>query len=278
MYTVEEITNKLFVGDALEVLKMFPADSIDMCINSPAYFRQRTYNLGDKEIGREKSVSEYLVDLTDIFEEIYRVLKPTGTLWVNIGDKYKNGSLYGIPHLFVNEMMCDKWMLFNEIIWHKPNAFTGSSKKRFTQDFEYLFAFSKQNDYYFEQQYEPYKTTYKTFEYTGISRKNYKADGAQDPSDAKRSILRSMANGKGRHTRCVWSITHRGSKHTATFPRKLIEVPIHAACPPNGLVLDPFVGSGTTARIALEGGRNYVGIDLNPKSIEMALESVNCSC
>jgi DNA modification methylase len=278
MKTIEEITNKIFCGDAREILKTFPSESIDMCITSPPFFKQRTYNLGESEIGREKDLGTYLVNLSYTFEEVKRVLKPKGTLWVNIGDKYKNGELYTVPHLFVNEMTHDRWKLFNEIIWHKPNVFTGSSKKRFTQDFEYLFAFAKNDDYYFEQQYEPYKTVYKSFEYTGQATKDYKKDGAQDPSEAKRSILRSMASGIGRHKRCVWSITHRSSQHTATFPRGLVDVPIRAGCPPGGIVLDPFSGSGTTLRVTLESCRNYVGIDLNPKSVEMALQQVNCSC
>jgi len=278
MKTVEEITNKIFCGDAKEILKTFPSESVDMCITSPPYFRQRMYNLGDNEIGKEKTAGEYLRDLRLVFDQVHRVLKPEGTLWVNIGDKYKNGSLYGIPHRFASAMMITEWKLFNEIIWHKPNVFTGSSKKRFTQDFEYLFAFAKNDDYYFEQQYEPYKTVYKSFEYTGQATKDYKKDGAQDPSEAKRSILRSMACGVGRHKRCVWSITHRASQHTATFPRGLVAAPILAGCPPGGIVLDPFVGSGTSVRVALESCRNYVGIDLNPKSVEMALKQVNCSC
>lgn len=278
MRTKEEITNKIFCGNSLEVIKTFPSNSIDMSITSPPFFKQRIYGLGDAEIGREDTIGQYLIHLSLLFEEVNRVLKPEGTLWVNIGDKYKNGELYTVPHLFVNEMTHDKWMLFNEIIWHKPNAFTGSSKKRFTQDFEYLFAFAKQPDYYFEQQYEPYKTVYKSFEYTGHATKDYKSVGSQDPSEAKRSILRSMACGVGRHMRCVWSITHRSSKHTATFPRKLVEAPIHAGCPPGGLVLDPFLGSGVVARVALESGRDYVGIDLNPRSVKMAQDMVNCSC
>lgn len=278
MMTVESIINKIICGDAQLILKMFPENSIDMCITSPPFFNQRMYNLGDKEIGREEDYNDYLNNLRHVFDQVKRVLKPKGTCWVNIGDKYKNGELYLIPHNFVLEMWANDWKLFNEIIWHKPNVFVGSSPRRFTQDFEYLFAFAKEDGYYFEQQYEPYKTVYKSFEYNGRGKKDYKSEGAQDPSDAKRSILRSMSRGIGRHKRCVWSITHKSSKHTATFPRDLVKIPILAGCPPDGIVLDPFSGSGVALRVAMESGRNYVGIDLNPKSVEMALESVNAAC
>ena len=278
MYAVEEITNKIFCGDARLTLRDFPENCIDMCITSPPYFQQRSYGLGDSEIGSEEDLNTYLNNLRLVFDQVKRVLKPTGTCWVNIGDKYKNGELYLIPHDFVLEMQANDWKCINTIIYHKPNAFTGSSKKRFNQDFEYLFAFSKQDDYYFEQQYEPYKTVYKSFEYTGKAKKDYEKDGAQDPSDAKRSILKSMSCGVGRIKRCVWSITHKSSIHTATFPRELVKTPIYAGCPVGGLVLDPFCGSGTSMRVALESGRNYVGIDLNPKSVEMTNELVNCSC
>lgn len=278
MKTIEEITNKIICGDAETTLKEFPPECIDMCITSPAYYKKRIYNLGDKEIGQEKDANEYQRSLTKVFAQVKRVLKPKGTCWVNIGDKYKNGELYLIPHEFVLEMWANDWKVFNEIIYHIPNAYTSSSKKRFTQDFEYLFAFAKQDDYYFEQQYEPYKTKYKSFEYTGKGKKDYKSEGAQDPSDAKRSMLKSMSRGIGRHVRCVWSITHKSSKHTATFPRELVRRPILAGCPFGGIVLDPFAGSGVALRVAKESGRDYVGIDFNPKSVEMALESVNAAC
>lgn len=279
MKTIEEITNQIFCGDARATLKEFPSGSIDMCITSPPYFRQRKYDAGDLEVGQEIDLDTYLNNLRLVFDEVKRVLKPTGTCWVNIGDKYKNGELYLIPHHFVSEMWANEWKCFNEIIWHIPNAFTGSSKKRFTQDFQYLFAFSKQDDYYFEQQYEPYKTKYKSFEYTGKGKRDYKREGSQNPSDAKRSMLKSMSCGIGRHVRCVWTIPHVSSTlHTATFPRKLVHTPIVAGCPIGGLVLDPFVGSGTSMRVALESGRNYVGIDINPKSVELTRNLVKCSC
>ncbi|HPE06143.1 MAG TPA: site-specific DNA-methyltransferase [Smithellaceae bacterium] len=278
MKAINDITNKIFLGDARSVLHTFPSECVDMCITSPPFYNQRSYGGLEFEIGSEKSVGEYLNQIGNVFDEVKRVLKPTGTCWVNIGDKYHNGELYGVPERFVVHMMLKEWRRFNTIIWRKPNTFTGSSKKRFNQDFEYLYAFSKNDSYYFDQQYEPYKTLYKSFDYTGKAKKNYKSDGAQDPSDAKRSILRSMATGKGRIKRCVWSIVHGSSAHTASFPRDLVHSPILAGTPLGGLVLDPFVGSGTSLRVASECGRRYVGIDLNPKSVEMAQRLVDISC
>ena len=278
MYSNDEIINKIFNGDTREVLSNFPDACIDECITSIPYYLMRTYGLGVKELGQEKSIFVYLSRMSDVFNEVKRVLKPRGTCWVNVGDSYDNGFLRGTPHLFSSTMGNCGWRKFNEIIWHKPNVFTSSSKKRFTQDFEYLFAFAKQEDYYFEQQYEPYKTVYKSFKYTGVGKKDYKKDGAQDPSDAKRSILSSMEKGLGRHKRCVWTIPHKTSKHTATFPRALVEPAIRAGCPRGGIVLDPFCGSGIALRVAGENSRNYCGIDLDPKCVEMSTKLVNCSC
>ena len=278
MYKQEDLVNKIFNGDTREVLMNFPDESIDMCITSVPYYKMRKYGLGAKELGQEPTIDDYLDNMGEIFRDIHRVLKPRGTCWVNIGDGYEKGFLRSVPTHFRKMMIWDGWNIFNEIIWHVPNKFTSSSKKRFTQDFEYLFGFAKQEDYYFEQQYEPYKTVYKSFEYNGTGKKDYKKDGAQDPSDAKRSILRSMEKGLGRHKRCVWTIPHKTSKHTATFPRALVEPAIRAGCPRGGIVLDPFCGSGIALRVAGENSRNYCGIDLDPKCVEMSTKLVNCSC
>ena len=101
MKTVDEIRNKIFCGDALKTMREFPTGSLDMCITSPPYYKQRTYNIGAEEIGQEVNVEDYIFDLGMVFGEVWRVLKPEGTLWVNIGDKYKNGELYLLPHRLV---------------------------------------------------------------------------------------------------------------------------------------------------------------------------------
>jgi len=255
-------TNKIYQGNCIDVLKTFPEKSIDMAITSPAYWGLRDYGV-DGQLGLEPTFDLYIKHLCDIFEETKRVLKDTGTLWIVIGDSYyhnrtkdneiqsinknqKSGhpiniekqkgikpkSLVGIPFRFAIEMINRGWILRNTLIWYKNNVMPSSVKDRFTVDFEYLFFFSKQGKYYFEQQKEE----------------------------------------NGRNKRTVWNVNTKPFKeaHFAVFPEALIETPILAGCPPKGIVLDMFMGSGTTATVALKNNRSYIGIELNSEYIKIA--------
>lgn len=134
--------------------------------NFPPYWNLRDYEV-EGQIGLEETVKEYLNNLIKIFDEVKRVLKEEGSLWINIGDKYSNnnkevlkGSLIGIPDRFKINMIDNKWICRNEIIWHKPNAMPSSVKTRFNNDYEKLFFFTKSKNYYFKTQYENAKTKY----------------------------------------------------------------------------------------------------------------------
>ncbi len=176
--------NKIIKGEALQVLKTFPDESIDMVMTSPPYWTLRDYGV-DRQLGLESTFQEYINKLCNIFDEVKRVLKKEGTVWVNIGDtyfgsngnnhngtgtgtvkqkagvnrvnkiKYKNiiisKCLIQIPSRFAIEMTNRGWILRNEIIWYKPNAMPSSAKDRFTVDFEKIFFFVKNKRYYFEQ-------------------------------------------------------------------------------------------------------------------------------
>ncbi len=190
--------NKILQGDALEVLKTLPDESIDCLMTSPPYWALRDYGIVG-QLGLEPTIEEYVKKLCDIFDEVKRVLKKTGTCWVNLGDtyggtgpkndyispKYKKGldngfkrpnsklmpkSLCMVPFRFAIEMGNRGWILRNNIIWHKPNAMPSSVDDRFTVDFEYLFFFSKSKKYYFEKQYE--KMDFKEVEYRKELREN----------------------------------------------------------------------------------------------------------
>ena len=260
--------NKIYQGNSLEVLKAFPNECIDMVITSPPYYGLRDYGV-DGQLGKESTFQEYITKLCDIFDEVKRVLKNDGTCWVVIGDSYggtadkgnyvdpknplgrnaqsesltKNVTpkcLLQIPSRFAIEMTNRGWILRNELIWHKPNVMPSSVKDRFSVDYEKLLFFSKSKKYYFEQQKEPMKTT-----------------------DIN-PLMRNM--------RCVWNINTQPFKghHFATFPEKLVETPIKAGTKKGGIVLDIFMGSGTTGVVAKKLGRNYIGIELNEKYVEMA--------
>lgn len=235
-----------------------------------------------------------------------RVLKPTATCFVNLGDTYagsggwsefkedwkptkqlKNKSsnieysklrketvpdkcLNLIPERFAIQMINRGWILRNQIIWHKPNQMPSSATDRFTVDFEKMFFFVKSKNYYFKQQFEPY--TEPLDRWAGqMVRGDYSTKTEQFAiQDRKGRDMRPNPN--GRNMRTVWSINTdpTSDAHFATYPQKLLEVPIKAGCPEGGLVLDPFFGSGTTGIYARKVGRNYLGIELNPDYIKIA--------
>lgn len=258
------------------------------------------------ELGLETTFDLYIKHLADIFDQIKRVLKPSGTCWVNLGDTYGghrgclqrpggdldyskkamgeqafiNGKLPGtkhkclcmIPERFSIEMIERGWILRNQIIWNKPNCMPSSVTDRFTVDFEKLFFFTKSTKYNFNQQFDPHKwDKVGSYRKGGLSKNGGSVD---NPVEGKGNTTGSFrAFGKsGRNKRCVWKISPKPFKeaHFAVYPPELIETPIKAGCPENGIVLDPFMGSGTTALVALRLKRKFTGIELNPKYIQIA--------
>lgn len=300
--------NQIMRGDALGELRKFPDESIDCLVTSPPYWALRDYGVKG-QLGLEKTFEEYIAKLCDIFDEVKRALKDTGTCWVNLGDTYiskgerrhigysdpKNPKvgirnyiepsalpqsipekcLAQIPFRFAIEMANRGWILRNTIIWWKPSCMPSSARDRFTVDFEYMFFFVKNKKYWFEKQYEPLKeSSLSRAKYGSYSLKTDKGIHGGMNLKNQLKVFEKINNGEiqGRNKRCIWRIATRPFRgaHFAVFPEDLVETPIKAGCPENGLVLDPFMGSGTTAVVAKRLGRNYIGIELNPKYIEMA--------
>jgi len=266
--------NKIYHGDSLEVLKTFSSESIDCIITSPPYYGLRDYGI-EGQIGQEKTPKEYISNLMSIMDECKRVLKKTGSLWVNIGEGFINQSLSGIPERFVISMIDNGWIRRNSIIWHKSNCMPSSVKSRFTIDFEYFYFFVKDpKHYYFETQYEPLSTaTIERSKYPGVrigSRNKIKLGGYGNSTYSGKEYHISPT--LTRIKRCIWKIHTEifSEAHFAIFPEKLIETPIKACCPPEGIVLDPFMGSGTVAVVAKKLGVNYIGIELNKEYINIA--------
>jgi len=299
--------NQIIAGDALHVMKKLPSESIDCVVTSPPYWKLRDYGVSD-QLGLEPSLQEYVDRLCLVFDEVKRVLKSEGTCFVNLGDTYftnkgathhfKNRrmqalqshlgertfaggsakSLCQIPSRFAIEMCSRGWLLRNEIIWWKPNAMPESVRDRFTTDYEKLFFFVKSKRYHFAQQFEEIKSRDR------LSRRLLDPDGKHkhqfgdnyissiNPKTAEASRLRMLS--RGRNKRCVWRIPTKGYKgsHFAVYPQALVETPILAGCPKGGVVLDPFVGSGTTAVVARNLGRRFIGVDLNQAYARLAKE------
>ena len=271
----EKFVNKIICGDALSVLKTFPSESIDCCCTSPPYYLQRDYQI-DGQLGMEKSHTEYIDKLVEIFGHVRRVLKDKGSCWIVIGDseKEKNRSLLCIPErlalAMTDQQQEDGWILRSKIIWWKRNATPSSAKDRFTVDYETVLWFVKSpQGYYFETQYEPHNSKYE-FRYKSPFGGYGNKSGQGAFNYSKPRFIKP--NPLGRIKRSVWDIPVEAYKgtHFAVFPSKLIETPIKATCPQNGIVLDPFMGSGTTALIAMNNGRKFIGIELNQKHIDLA--------
>jgi len=280
--------NQIICGHSLEILKNFSDECIDMVITSPPYWNLRDYGVPG-QLGLESTIQEYLDNLKAIFREVKRVLKKEGTCWVNLGDSYnENKCLLQIPSRFAFIMTDDfGFILRNEIIWHKPNAMPSSVKDRFTIDYEKLYFFVKNKKYYYQQQKEPMKTKDTNSSNGSIAVFGSLQLGHRKKCNKQDQVGRNDYTGFNdryrppkdlmRNKRSVWSISTKNYKgdHYAVYPDELIEIPILAGCPNGGVVLDPFIGSGTTALVAKRLNRNYIGIDINPEYCKMAEERLN---
>lgn len=274
---------KLLVGDAIEQLKTLPDKSINTCVTSPPYYGLRDYGI-DNQIGLEETPDDYIERVVDVFREVKRVLRDDGILWVNIGDTY-NGSkkgnteiykhkscsdanqnfkkklwdgakpkdLIGIPWMLAFALRNDGWYLRQDIIWAKNNPMPEPVKDRCTRSHEYVFMLTKSKKYWFDH------------------------EAMQEDA-----VSRSGAGAKygKRNKRDVWncSVAITKEAHFAVFPKELIEPCILAGCPENGLVLDPFSGSGTSGIVAVNNSRNFIGVELNPEYISITERRVEKEC
>lgn len=292
---------KIIQGDCREALKQIDADSVHTCVTSPPYFGLRDYGGGEGEIGSEQEVNEYVQALVDVFREVRRCLRPDGTLWLNLGDSYmaqknvapppqsiggqrdmptfipgnrreqkglKHKDLIGIPWRVAFALQADGWWLRQDIIWSKPNPMPESVTDRCTKSHEYIFLLSKKSHYYYD--HEAIKEPAQNW---GTRNRDEMRDGTTDPK-LKHHGLKGKPDEENpmKNKRSVWTVNTKGYKgaHFAVYPKNLILPCILAGCPEGGTVLDPFTGSGTTAVVALENNRNFVGTELNPEYIQLA--------
>ena len=257
----------LLEGNSLTKISEISSDSIQTVVTSPPYWGLRDYD-SDEQLGQESSPEIFVSNLTKLFSKIKRVLRDDGTVWVNIGDTYfgpkgghfdsnnsitnsdtgsqyrqqrkappkhsylRNGDLSGVPWMFAVAMQKDGWNLKQDIIWHKPNPMPEAVNNRCVKSHEYIFLFTKNKQYYFN------------------------ADAIK---------IRDIRRGS------VWSFNTASLKeaHFAVFPEDLPSLCIKAGSKEGDIVLDPFMGSGTTALIAQRLGREWIGIEINPEYIEI---------
>ena len=306
----------IHTGDCLNILKTLPDDSVHCCVTSPPYYALRDYGM-EAQIGRETTPKEYISRLTEVFTEVRRVLRPDGTLWLNISDTYagkgnqgdyvdpknpngrtgqavalnnkvegcKPKDMIGIPWMLAFALRDTGWYLRNDIIWMKDNPMPESVKDRCARCYEHIFLFSKSRKYFFDYKAISEPIAPATAERLKRGMKGGNKYGKPVPGQPQpQSINRPREHGEIkdcdinplRNKRDVWKINTVPFKggHYAAYPPKLVETCLLAGCPEGGIVLDPFMGSGTTGMVASQMGRHFVGVELNPEYTELAYKRI----
>lgn len=320
----------LIQSDALDALRGMPSNIIDCAITSPPYWQQRAYEAGG--IGVEQTVEDYLSGLRAVFQQVHRLLKPTGSLWINIDDTYHQRSMQGIPWRLVLGLVEDSgWLIRNDVIWSKTGGSLNRSNNRLSHRHEHLFHLVKSENYYHNtdvirvaakparlDQPQIATATGLTLD-TCLERiatnDQLSENEKNNASEEVRTTFDKIAQGQlhdfrlvlrgGRVTHSdshsisaraskldkqgyyllrydpdgslmgdVWNIAPERSKgrslHYAAFPVDLCDIPIRSTCPPSGVVLDPFVGTGTSLAVAQKLGRHGIGVDLSDDYLTLA--------
>ena len=293
----------ILFGDCRDTLSQFD-EKARMCVTSPPYYGLRDYGGEDNQIGMEQTPEDYVNEMVKVFRLVRDNLTDDGTLWLNIGDSYynyrsdgnypqqtvsktrqdlpvrtpvrgnklkgyKSKDLIGIPWMLAFALRADGWYLRQDIIWHKPNPMPESVKDRCTKSHEYIFLLSKNKNYYYNNEAikEP-AVDWGTRDRTNGKYHN-KGTGLQPHSGLTKSYPK-------KNKRSVWSVTKKPYKgaHFATFPPELIEPCIKAGSEVGDIILDPFMGSGTTARVAKLLDRYYIGCELHKEYNNLIQERV----
>lgn len=294
--------NTILTGDALAHLRRLPGASVDCVITSPPYFQLRDYGVAG-QLGLEASVDDWVAGLRRILAEVSRVLKPTGAVWLNLGDSYsihpglgapRKSYLLGPERLLV-ALVADGWLVRNRVAWIKPNPLPTSATDRLRAGWEFIYLLVRSPRYYFDLDAirEPHRTT-RTRKPTR-SLRSAPALGPLAGSRRNLSQVRAAGHPLGKNPGDAWTIAPEPyGGHGSTFPRALVRRPLLATCPPHvcaacgaasrggqttcscrastqpGIVLDPFLGSGSVAVVARDHDRDWLGIELNPVNVELA--------
>lgn len=290
--------NRIEFGDCRETMRAWAAEGVkaQTCVTSPPYFGLRDYG-HPGQLGLEQTPEQYVAAMVEVFRCVWDVLADDGTLWLNIGDSYartggtdrrvsasaqvgstrntmeqmsdrtsnaaamglKSKDLIGIPWMLAFALRADGWFLRQDIVWHKPNPMPESVRDRCTKAHEYVFLLSKSERYFFDGD------AMREDAVKGAAGSTFNTGKTAAHQMGRSSAAERVEDGK-RNRRSVWTVATRPYKgaHFATFPPALIEPCILAGSRPGDIVLDPFMGSGTTAAVALQHGRQYLGCELNP--------------
>lgn len=285
------ILNKIIFGDCRDSLRKLADDGVkvQMCVTSPPYFGLRDYG-HDGQLGQEETPMDFIASLVAVFRLVRDVMADDGTLWLNIGDSYarnpkkgttgtpngrntsdmgysggggipsglKEKDLIGIPWMLAFDLRADGWYLRQDIIWHKPNPMPESVQDRCTKSHEYIFLLSKGSRYFFDSE------AIREDAVRGYAGSDFRKGKTAEHQLGRGSQVERIDDGK-RNRRSVWSVATKpySGAHFAVFPPALIEPCILAGSRAGDIVLDPFMGSGTTAEVSIMHGRQFVGCELN---------------
>lgn len=300
------------VVDVLEGLRDLKDESIDCILTSPPYWAMRDYGVepttwadgSSCAFGLEPTIEEYIEHLAEIGIELKRVLKPSGTFWLNIADCYvgswgnyaKKGfkknkapdpsarpatsksqsvppkSLALVPERAALALSKQGWTLRNRIVWHKTNHLPSPAKDRLTPAWEHVLFMVKAREYYFDLD-AIRRAPRQLFEVkrADSSRRTKHIRGHRLPPQPGE---RGAIHPRGCNPGDLWSLSTARSQHLAAFPETLCEIPIKAGCPLGGIVLDPFMGSGTAAVVAKRLGRRFLGFEANAEFAEFARQRI----
>lgn len=299
--------NKIYNESCLETLSKMPDNYLDCVITSPPYWQLRDYGY-DGQWGLEPTFNEYLEHLWQLMDAIYLKLKDNGTAWVNLGDTYARGTrgkdgtnhtvsnskehhvepntkpdyngfnkcLLLIPHRFAIGCIDRGWIVRNDIIWAKRNGMPESVTDRFSKKHEYFFFMVKSQNYYFDLDAIRSKHIHANDKRNDGERHVYK-DGVKSLNNNMLATNAVSFNPLGKNPGSVadfWDIPTKPSsnEHYAAYNDELIKKPILAGCPENGIIYDPFMGTGSTAEAAIRANRNYIGSEMSFNYCKIAKE------
>jgi len=262
---------QIFLGDSKEILKQLPDNSVDLIFTSPPYADQRKSTYGG--IKPDKYVSWFL----PISKELLRVLKPDGTFVLNIKEKVVNGERSTYVLELILEMRRQGWLWTEEFIWHKKNSFPGKWPNRFRDSWERLLQFNKQKKFnmYQEAVMVPMGDWAKS-RLKNLSETDKKRDNSKVGSGFGKKVANWVNRDKAYPTNVLHLATEcNNKKHSAAFPENLPEWFIKLFTKEGDVVLDPFMGSGTTNFVAQRMGRHSIGIEIKPEYYKMVEDEIN---
>lgn len=240
-------------GDAATVMQRIEDENIDCIVTTPPYWRRRTQ--GTESI-TATSKEDFVNELLQTMAQSWRVLKPQGSLWLNMGDDTTDGFVQGIPWRVVLQMIDNQgWQLVNEVVWNKTTTSPQGSQDHLRKVHEFMFHLVKSDDFYYND--EALRRTFAL-----IMRHEGKDRGKPAKGKQHQGLVPSD----------VWTIgvQRSGIAHYCVAPDTLYRLPLVATCPRDGIVLDPYCGTGTACKIAYEMNLRSIGIDINAEYIRQA--------